>query len=139
MREIKNGRTPKSTPKFDYLNLHFKDKEFIKNEIVKQAEFATGLTRKELIEKYSEEKLFQVILSHVTATKKAICKSFDINIDNACRYKRELEKSELLVQSKDKIICPFSKRKAHLISCDTKEFPRLLKSNSNQLNIFDYE
>jgi len=105
--------------------------------IIKQVEKGTGLSLLELKKQYSEEQLFTLALKHVTSTKKAICTAFNIPVEAGCRYKRTIEKEGNLVQSIDVVICPFTKHPAHLISTNPKEFERLLKSNSNQLNLFD--
>jgi hypothetical protein len=109
----------------------------ITNYIVRQVEKGTGLSLSALKRKYPEDRLFQVALKHVTTTKKALCSALGIPVEAGCRYKRTLEKSGLLVQSITEIICPFTKHPAHLISTNLNEFERLLKSNSNQLNLFD--
>lgn len=114
-----------------------KDKNLVLEFIIKEVERGTGLSLPELKNKYSEEKLFAVGLKHITTTKKALCKALDINIDNACRYKRTLENSGSLVQSIDEVFCPFTNRLAHLISTNPNEFERLQKSNTNQLSLFD--
>lgn len=114
-----------------------KDKKIVLQSIVKQVEKGTGASISELKNKYSEETLFVVALKHVTTTKKTLCKALQINIDNACRYKRRLEIDGLLVQSIDEVICPFTKHLAHLISTNPKEFERLQKYKSNQTNLFE--
>lgn len=113
------------------------DKQFVLQSIVKQVEKGTGASISELKNRYSEETLFAVALKHVTTTKKALCKALQINIDNACRYKRRLEIDGLLVQSIDEVVCPFTKHLAHLISTNPKEFERLQKSKSNQIKLFE--
>lgn len=105
--------------------------------IIKQVEKGTGLSLLELKNKYSEEQLFNIALKHITTTKKALCTAFNIPVEAGCRYKRTLEKEGNLVQSIDEVICPFTKHPAHLISTNPKEFERLLKSNTNQLNLFE--
>lgn len=114
-----------------------KDKNLILQYIVKQVENSTRLSYLELKKKYSEEQLFTLALNHITTTKKALCTAFNIPIEAGCRYKRTLEKDGRLVQSIDEVICPFTKYPAHLISTNPNEFDRLLKSNNNQLNLFD--
>jgi hypothetical protein len=104
--------------------------------IVNQVEKGTGLSFSELKKQYSEEYLFFLALKHITTTKKALCTAFNIPVEAGCRYKRALEKEGLLVQSIDKIVCPFTKHQAHLISTSSQEFDRLLKSKSNQLKMF---
>lgn len=112
------------------------DKNLILTYIVKQVEKATGLSFSELKKQYSEEHLFFLALKHVTTTKKALCTAFNIPVEAGCRYKRTLEKEGRLTQSAEKVICPFTKHPAHLISTNPDEFAKLLKSNTNQLNLF---
>lgn len=126
-----------NTTKDSFLKTQYKDKDLTLQFIVKQVEKGTGLSFLELKKQYSEERLFSLALRHVTTTKKALCKALLINIDNACRYKRSLEIDGLLVQSIDKVICPFTKHSAHLISTNSKKFEKLLKSNTKQLNFFE--
>ena len=114
-----------------------KDKYLSLQFIVKQIERGTGLSLLELKKQYSEEHLFAVALMHVTTTKKALCTAIDIPIEAGCRYKRTLEKQGNLVQSIDLVICQFTKHPAHLISTNPKDFERLLKSNTNQTNLFE--
>jgi hypothetical protein len=114
-----------------------KDKNLTLQYIVKQVEKGTGLSFSELKKQYSEEHLFTLALKHVTTTKKALCTAFNIPVEAGCRFKRTLEKEGNLVQSIDEVICPFTKHPAHLISTNPKEFERLLKSNTNQLNLFE--
>lgn len=114
----------------------YKDTKILIKEIRKAVENETGLTFSELKKKYSEQTLFYKVLRCVTTTKKAVCKSFDINIDNACWYKRDYEKIGLLVQSVDEVKCPYSGCMAHLLSTNEKMFAELTKSNTNQLKMF---
>jgi hypothetical protein len=114
------------------------DKNLTLEYIVKQVEKGTGLSLAELKKKYSEERLFVIALKHVTTTKKALCKALIIPVEAACRYKRKFEKHGNLVQSIDEVFCPFTDHAAHLISTNPKEFEKLLKSNTNQLNLFGY-
>lgn len=114
-----------------------KDKNLTLKYIVKQVEKGTGLSFSELKKLYSEDHLFSLALKHVTTTKKALCTALNIPVEAGCRYKRTLEKEGNLVQSIDEVICPFTRHSAHLISTNPKEFERLLKSNTNQLNLFE--
>lgn len=114
-----------------------KDKNLILAFILKQVERRTELSLSELKSKFSEEQLFAIALKHVTTTKKALCTALNIPVEAGCRYKRTLEKEGNLVQSINVVICPFTKHSAHLISTNPREFARLLKSNSNQLSLFD--
>jgi len=113
-----------------------KDKVLILDFIRKQVEKGTGKSLAELKNEHSEERLFYTGLRYITTTKKAFCKALNINIDNACRYKRNFEKNGYLVQSTDEVVCQYTKHKAHLISTNPKEFERLQKSNTNQLKMF---
>lgn len=113
-----------------------KDKKLTLQYIVEQVEKGTGLSVSELKKQYSEEHLFSHALKHVTTTKKALCTALNIPIEAACRYKRTLERKGRLVQSTETVICPLTKHPAHLISTNSKEFVRLLKSNTNKLNSF---
>ena len=105
--------------------------------IIKQVEKGTGLTFSELKKQYSEDHLFSLALKHVTTTKKALCTAFNIPVEAGCRYKRSLEKDGCLVQSIDEVICPLTKHPARLITTNSQEFERLLKSNTHQLNLFE--
>ena len=111
-----------------------KNKEKTIKYIVKQVEKGTGHTIKELKHKYSDKKLFFEALKHVTTTKKALCKSLNLEIDNACRDKRDFEKKGVLIQSVDRFSCPYSTEKAHLLTTNPEEFEKLTKSN--QLKLF---
>lgn len=104
--------------------------------IIKQVEKGTGLTLSELKKQYSEESLFAISLKHVTTTKKALCSALNIPVEAGCRYKRTLEKNNILVQSSDEVVCPLTKHMAHLISTNPNEFGRLLKSSIGQLDLF---
>lgn len=114
-----------------------KDKALVLQSIIKQVEKGTGLTFRQLKSKYSEDKLFALGLRHVTTTKKAYCTAMKIPVEAGCRYKRNLEKAGLLVQSIDEVICPFTKHPAHLISTNRQVFETLLKSKSTQTKLFD--
>ena len=105
--------------------------------IIIQVEKGTGLSLLELKNKYSEEQLFNISLKHVTTTKKALYTALNIPIEAGCRYKRTLEKEGNLVQSIEDVICPFTKHSVHLLSTNHREFEKLLKSNTNQLNLFE--
>ncbi len=113
------------------------DKELVKRVIIEKVEKGTNKTLCELRSCYTEEKLFAQALMYVTTTKKALCKALRIEIDNACRIKRELEKEGGLMQSFNEVVCPYTGAKAHLISTNPSEFPFLDSDSSNQLNLFD--
>lgn len=111
-----------------------KDKVSVLKYIKNRVENGTGLALSELKKKYNEEQLFFVALKYITTTKKALCKSLDINIDNACRYKRRYEKAKILKQSKEDIVCPYSGYPARRISTNPEEFDDL--DHSSQLSLF---
>jgi len=111
-----------------------KDKELVIQSIINQVEKGTGLTLLELKQQYKEEYLFYIGLKHVTTTKKVFCKALDIPVEAGCRYKRKLEKNGHLVQSINKVVCPYTKDYAHKISTNPNEFAELLKTN--QLTLF---
>ena len=113
------------------------DKKLIIQFIKNQVEKGTGLSLSDLKEIHTEERLFSVALWHVTTTKKALCKALNMPVEAACRYKRKRETEGNLVQSLDTISCPFTKHQAHLLSTNPREFAKLLKSNTNQLNLFE--
>lgn len=125
-----------NTPVNSLLNRQSKDKQLTLNYIIRAVEKGTGLSYYQLKEQYSEERLFREALKHITTTKKALCTVLNIPVEAGCRYKRELEKCGLLVQSTDEVICPLTKFPAHLISTNPKEFERLSKTNTNQLQLF---
>lgn len=128
---------PLNTPVNSLHKRQSKDKYLTLQYIVKQVEKGTGLSFLDLKNQYSDEHLFSLALKHVTTTKKALCTALNIPVEAGCRYKRTLEKEGNLVQSIDEVICPFTKHPAHLLSTNPKEFERLLKSNTNQLNLFE--
>ena len=113
-----------------------KDRDLTLQFIIKQVENKTGLSVTELQKKHTEDQLFALGLKHVTTTKKALCTALNIPVEAACRYKRMLEKQGCLVQSVYEVVCPVTKHYAHLLSTNPNEFERLLKSKSNQLNLF---
>ena len=115
----------------------YKDKNLTLQLIIEQVEKGTGINVDELKKQYSEEHLFNLALQHVPTTKKALCIALNIPVEAGCRYKRTLEKEGNLIQSIGEVICPLTEHKAHLISTNPREFERLRKSNTNQLNLFD--
>lgn len=120
------------------LNMSFagqrQDRKLILTYLRNLVERKEGLPLSQLHKKYSEDLLFFKALQHVTTTKKAICKALDINIDNACRYKREFEKTGRLMQSAEEKTCPYTGYPAHFISTNPREFEKLLETD--QLSLF---
>jgi hypothetical protein len=127
------NNNPQENPNYEILG---KDNKLIVNYIVLKVEKGTGLSLQELKIKYTEERFFYEALKYVTTTKKALCKALNINIDNACRYKREFEIHGDLMQSTDEVYCPYTGFMAHLISTNPDEFEKLKKSKTNQLKMF---
>ncbi|NGM71678.1 hypothetical protein [Sphingobacterium sp. SGL-16] len=114
-----------------------KDKQFFINSIKRAVEKSLNMSLYQLKRENAEDSLYYLALRYVTTTNKAICEAFSIPVEAGTRYKRALEKSGLLVQSIDEFICPYTFRKAHLLSTNPKEFAKLQKSNSRQLNLFE--
>lgn len=114
-----------------------KDKQFFINSIQKTLEKALNKSLYQLRKENREDVLYYLALRYVTTTNKAICEAFNIPVEAGTRYKRALEKAGLLVQSIDEFICPYTLHKAHLLSTNPKEFAKLQKSNSRQLNLFE--
>jgi len=110
------------------------DRDSVLKSIRKMVESETDKTLLQLKKMYPEDVLFQLGLKYVTTTKKAYCEAMLIPIEAGCRYKRDLEKSGLLMQSVEDIICPFTKYPAKEISTNPEEFERL--SETNQLSLF---
>jgi len=120
-----------------YLNGQDKDKQTILDYILNQVEKGTGLSLSELKSTYAEDVLFSVALQYVTTTKKALCAALNIPVEGACWYKRKLEKEAILVQSRDVVVCPYTKHLAHLLTTNPNEFEKLAKSSCEQLNLFE--
>ena len=139
MKPNKKGSRNHPTPQTDLTGTpaRHKDKDIILSYIIKQVEIGTGLPLPKLKRKFSEDRLFSIGLRYVTTTKKAFCTALNIPIEGGCRYKRKLEKEGRLKQSIDKVICPLTKHRAHIISTNPKEFERLQKSKTNQLRLFE--
>jgi hypothetical protein len=112
------------------------DKVLVLNFIREQIEKGTGFTISELKKKYNGKQLFYQALKHVTTTKKPLSLVLGLPVEACCRYKCQLENSGLLVQSIEKVYCPYNtKEKAYLLSTNHNEFERL--TYSNQLTFFD--
>ena len=125
---MENSRKNDSNNKFN------KDKAIILLSIKTKIEKGTGLKLLELKKEYSEEQLFFIALKHITTTKKALCSAINIPIEAACRYKRDLEKRGVLMQSLQDVICPYTRNPARLLSTNPAEFDDL--NNTDQLSLF---
>ena len=110
-----------------------KYKKLVLKNIKNQVEKGTGKPIAELKKIYSEEQLFFIGLKHTTATKKSFCMALNIPVEAGCRYKRKYEKIGLLMQSINKVNCPFTKHLAHLISANQNEFSSLRDTNQLKL------
>ena len=106
---MSNSKTQATKEQRLYIN-------FIRKTVLKELnfDFKTLKMRK-------DEFIFNESLKVVTATKKAICVAFELNLENMCRYKRELEKKGLLIQSKKKHYCKYTGHLAHLLTTNKQE------------------
>jgi hypothetical protein len=82
---------------------------------------------------YSEEKLFLIALKHVSTTKKSLCRALGLGVDNCCRYKRDLEKKGLLVESIESVTCFYTGCDAKVLSTNPEKFNKLRKSKQLKL------
>lgn len=114
-----------------------KDRKSVCRLIVHYVEQGTGKKLTELKESLSEDALILEALKHVTTTKKSLIKALNLDVDNVCRYKRELEKNGHLVQSVIDYTCPFTRRQARLLTTNKAYFESLGSLRTNQLGIFD--
>lgn len=73
----------------------------------------------DVFKKLPETTIFFKALKVQPATKKAICKAFDLNIDSMCRRKRMFEIDGKLQQSRKKVLCEVSGDYAHLLTTNT--------------------
>ncbi|WP_313516749.1 hypothetical protein [Sphingobacterium sp.] len=114
-----------------------KNKQILIASIRQTVETGLNKTFSQLRIENSEDYLYYLGLWFVTTTNKAICQALNIPVEAGTRYKRTLEKAGLLVHSNEKYICPYTLHKSHLLSTNPKEFTKLLKSTSKQLNLFE--
>jgi hypothetical protein len=103
--------------------------------------------RKEIINKANLD--FEVILrlieldryylglQHITTSNNAICQALEIPVEAGTRYKVELERNNYLVASVDKFQCDYTGEYVQFLSTNPAEFARLIKSDPNQLNLFE--
>ncbi len=103
------------------------------NWVIQAVENGTGYSVNELKSIYSEEKLFLIALKHVSTTKKSLCKALGLGVDNCCRYKRDLEKKGLLVESIESVTCFYTGCDAKVLSTNPEKFNKLRKSNQLKL------
>lgn len=127
---MKNPNTPP-------LNLkQFKGKTFTLQIIRNEVEKRTGKSLNELITEYSALKRYEITLSIVTTTNKAVCQAMLIPVEAGTKYKRRLEKSGLLISSIDEFRCPYTGDLAHILSTNPSEFDKLRKVKNPQLTLF---
>lgn len=104
----------------------------IRNEIVKKSNLSF-----EVILKLIELKRYYFGLQFVTTSNNAICQALQIPVEAGTRYKVELESNNHLVASVDKFQCDYTGEKVQFLSTNPGEFVRLIKSDTNQLNLFE--
>lgn len=132
-------RTNKSNSFYKFIqNRLEQDKVLVVKNIVLKIEKGAGFTILELKKKYNEKELFYHALKHVTTSKKPLSLALELPVEACCRYKCQLEESGLLMQSAEKVTCPYNtKEKAHFISTNPYEFEKLCKIVTNQLSMFE--
>ena len=126
-----------NSPEISLHKRQFKDRAFTLQFIRTQVENGTGKPLSQLIKEYAELRRYKLALWYVTTTNKAVCEAMYVPVEAGTKYKRRLEKTGQLVSSIDKFPCPYTGDLSHLISTNPKEFERLQKSNTNQLNLFE--
>ncbi|MDH5826267.1 hypothetical protein [Sphingobacterium faecium] len=129
-----NGKQFKYSQNF--IGRQYKNKGLLSDVIVQTIEKNTGTSLLQLKDELSEVDLFTLGLKYVTTTKKAYCTALGIALEAGCRYKRYLEKSGILVQSINKVVCPYTNHYAYALSTNPNEFKRLRTSNNRQLDLF---
>lgn len=129
-----NTKEPKYSDNFT--GRQYKNTEILSHAIVQTVEKNTGTSLLQLKNELSEVDLFALGLRYVTTTKKAYCTALGIAIEAGCRYKRNLEKSGILVQSINKVVCPCTNHYAYALSTNPNEFENLRISLNMQLDLF---
>lgn len=72
--------------------------------------------------KLPQERRLFLALKVMPTTAKVVSKAFKIPIESLCRRKRLLEKKGMLQVSRKRAICPFTKHRANLLTCDVMLF-----------------
>ena len=103
----------------------------IRTEIIKKSSLDF-----QIILRLIELKRYYLGLQYITTSNNAICQALKIPVEAGTRYKAELESNDHLVASVDKFICPYTGENVQFLSTNPEEFDRLIKSSSNQLNLF---
>jgi hypothetical protein len=93
----------------------------------------------EVISRVIELKRYYLGLQHITTSNNAICLALNIPVNAGTRYKAQLERNNHLVASVDGFICPYTGENVQFLSTNPAEVDRLIKSSTNQLNLFDDE
>lgn len=93
----------------------------------------------EVISRIIELKRYCLGLQYITTSNNAICQALEIPVEAGTRYKVELERSNNLVASVDRFVCPYTGENVQFLSTNPAEFARLIKSDPNQLNLFEDE
>jgi hypothetical protein len=91
----------------------------------------------EVILRLIELKRFYLGLQHITTSNNAICQVLQIPVEAGTRYKVELERNNYLVASVEKFQCDYTGEYVQFLSTNPAEFARLIKSDPNQLNLFE--
>jgi hypothetical protein len=91
----------------------------------------------EVISRLIELKRYYLGLQHITTSNNAICQALEIPVEAGTRYKVELERNNYLVASVDKFQCDYKGEYVQFLSTNPAEFARLIKSDPNQLNLFE--
>ena len=113
-----------------------KDNESVCKMILFYVENGTGYSISELKKRYNEKQLFFEALKHVVTTKKSLIKAMNINLDNACWYKKELQEDQLLAESIVDYQCPYTRYPARLITTNKEWFNALGTDNTNQCSLW---
>ena len=104
----------------------------IRKEIIKKSNLHF-----EVILRLIELNRYCLGLQHITTSNNAICQALKIPVEAGTRYKVELERNNYLVASVDKFQCDYTGEYVQFLSTNPAEFARLIKSDSNQLNLFE--
>ena len=91
----------------------------------------------EVISRLIELKRYYLGLQHITTSNNAICQALEIPVEAGTRYKVELERNNYLVASVDKFQCDYTGEYVQFLSTNPAKFARLIKSDPNQLNLFE--
>lgn len=103
-----------------------KDKQIYIDFVRKTVLTKLSISYSELKRTHTQDRIFFVALQHVTATKKAICTAFDLEVERQCRTKREFEKQDLLVQTFKRYRCKFTGEPAHYLTTNPDKFNEIL-------------